>query len=224
MSDPAYTPLSGPEETTSAIATIGIVAILRTSTARHLEAVAETLIQAGISAVEVTLTVPGALGSIARLSKTYGHEALIGAGTVITADQAEACVDAGATFLVSPTASLDVIATARIAGVAVYPGAFTPTEILATHRAGASAVKLFPASAVGPRFIADIHGPLPDIAIIPTGGIAIDDVAVWIKAGALAVGLGGALVADAATRGVDDSLAARARRALDGVAAARDVR
>jgi 2-dehydro-3-deoxyphosphogluconate aldolase / (4S)-4-hydroxy-2-oxoglutarate aldolase len=224
MTDSTYTPLSGPQDTTSAIATIGVVAILRASTAQHLEAVAETLIQAGISAIEVTLTVPGALATIARLSKTYGHGALIGAGTVITADQAEACIDAGAIFLVSPTASLDVIAAARIAGVAVYPGAFTPTEILATHRAGASAVKLFPASAVGPRFIADIHGPLPDIAIIPTGGIAIDDVEMWIKAGAAAVGLGGALLGDAGTRGADEGLAARARRALDGVAAARDVR
>lgn len=224
MSHPGYTSPSGPQDTTSAIAAIGVVAILRAPTAKHIEAAAETLVRAGISAIEVTLTVPGALASIGRLTKTFGHEALIGAGTVLTADQAEACLDAGAVFLVSPTASLDVIAAARIANVAVYPGAFTPTEILATHRAGASAVKLFPASAVGPRFITDIHGPLPDIAIMPTGGIGIDDVGAWIKAGAAAVGLGGALLGHAGTRGVDDGLAARARRALDNVAAARDVR
>ena len=146
---------------------------------------------------------------------------MIGAGTVVTADQAEACIAAGAAFVVSPTASPDVTATARIAGVAAFPGALTPTEILAAHQGGAAAVKLFPASAVSPRFITDLHGPFPEIQIMPTGGIGIDNITGWLHAGAAAVGLGSPLIGAAAVDGVDRGLVDRARRAVAAVAAAR---
>lgn len=214
-------PLDGPGRTTAAITAGGLIAILRAPSAEHFAAITDTLVKAGVRAVEITLTTPGALRSIAELTKAYRDDVIIGAGTVITADQAERCIDAGATFLVSPTASPDVVAAARIAGVAACPGALTPTEVLAAHRSGASAVKLFPASAVRPRFLTDVHGPLPGIPIIPTGGIAISDITAWISAGAAAVGLGGPLVGKATIHGVDAALVTRARRAVEAVATAR---
>jgi 2-dehydro-3-deoxyphosphogluconate aldolase/(4S)-4-hydroxy-2-oxoglutarate aldolase len=174
--------------TTSVIA--GLVAILRARSARHFPAITETLIEAGVRVIEVTLTASDAVAAITGLTQRFGAAAVIGAGTVMTADQAEACIDAGAAFLVSPAASPDVMAAARTAGIAAYPGALTPTEIITAYNAGAPAVKLFPASAVSPRFVTDLHGPCPEIAIMPTGGIAIGDIGTWLRAGAAAVGVG----------------------------------
>jgi 2-dehydro-3-deoxyphosphogluconate aldolase/(4S)-4-hydroxy-2-oxoglutarate aldolase len=200
----------------------GLVAILRSTSAAHYAAVTDVLVSAGVRAIEVTLTAPDALASITELATAYaGADVVIGAGTVIAADQAEACLEAGAAFLVSPAVSQDVLAAARIAGVAVYPGALTPTEILTAHRGGASAVKLFPASAVSPRYLKDVRGPFPDIAFMPTGGIDIGDIGAWLAAGAGAVGLGGPLIGSAVVDGPDPSLADRARRAVAAVAAAR---
>lgn len=212
---------SAPADVTATITEAGVVAVLRASTAKHLSAVAECLVEEGVGIIEVTLTTPDAIGLIAQLHGSLGPAALVGAGTVVTADQAEACVDAGAQFIVSPAASLDVVATARIAGVAAFPGALTPTEIIAAHRSGASAVKLFPASTVGPRYLKGIHGPFPDIQIMPTGGIDVDQVETWLRAGAAAVGLGTSLYGSACEDGVDRGLRSRARYALEGVAAAR---
>jgi 2-dehydro-3-deoxyphosphogluconate aldolase/(4S)-4-hydroxy-2-oxoglutarate aldolase len=210
-----------PDEVTAAITAGGVVAVLRATSAEHFAAVTDALVRTGVRAIEITLTAPTALRSITELAAEYAADAIIGAGTVLTADQAEACIDAGAAFLVSPTASPDVVAAAQVAGVAVYPGAFTPTELLAAHRTGADAVKLFPASAVGPGYLKDLRGPLPDIAVMPTGGIAITDIGDWIAAGAVAVGLGTPLLGDAVRRGVDPGLVSRARQAIDAVAAAR---
>lgn len=210
--------------TTESILNGGLVAILRAPTVEHFPAITEALLNAGIHSIEITLTAPDAIDSIALLSARYEDDAIIGAGTVVTADQAEACVDAGARFLVSPTASPDVLAAARIAGVAAYPGTLTPTEMLNAVQAGAAAVKLFPASAVSPRFITDVHGPFPDIAIMPTGGITIPDIAAWIDAGAAAVGLGSPLVGKCGVTGVDAGLHDRARQAVDAVSSARSKR
>jgi 2-dehydro-3-deoxyphosphogluconate aldolase/(4S)-4-hydroxy-2-oxoglutarate aldolase len=211
----------GPADATASIGEAGLVAVLRASVSRHLEAVAHDLVAAGIRIVEVTLTTPDAVSLIKRLHAQLGRDALVGAGTVVTLEQAEACIDAGADFLVSPTTSLDVVATARIAGVAAYPGAFTPTEILTAQRSGVSAVKLFPAASVGPGYLRQIRAPLPDIAIMPTGGIALTEVEAWLRAGAAAVGLGTSLSGRACEEGTDPALKDRARIALDGVAAAR---
>ena len=211
----------GPERVTAAISAAGLVAVLRAPTADHFGAITDTLVRAGVRAIEITLSTPGAVRSIAALSRAHGSDVLIGAGTVVTADQAERCIDAGAAFLVSPAASPDVIAAARIAGVAACPGALTPTEILAAHRAGASMVKLFPASTLGPGFITAVHGPLPDIPMMPTGGIAIGDIAAWLEAGAAAVGIGGPLIGDAGVHGADAALATRAHRAVRAATAAR---
>ncbi|MEU3322228.1 bifunctional 4-hydroxy-2-oxoglutarate aldolase/2-dehydro-3-deoxy-phosphogluconate aldolase [Streptomyces sp. NPDC006785] len=164
------------------------------------------------------------LRCIRQLTAAYGREAVIGAGTVLTAGQAQTCVDAGARFLVSPVAAPDVVRTARAAGVAAYPGALTPTEIHAAARTGAPAVKLFPASAVSPRYVSDLLGPLPGIPLIPTGGISLADIPAWIAAGVAAVGLGTPLIGTAATEGVDDRLAGRCRQALAAVREGRAAR
>jgi 2-dehydro-3-deoxyphosphogluconate aldolase / (4S)-4-hydroxy-2-oxoglutarate aldolase len=196
----------------------GLIAILRAPSTQHFSAVTGALIEAGVTAVEVTLTTPGAATAITALVREFGDRATIGAGTVLTTGQARACIDAGARFLVSPTVSLEVISTARQHQVEVFPGALTPTEIATAVSAGATAVKLFPASAVAPRFITDLHGPFPDLAVIPTGGIAIDQIGAWLQAGAVAVGLGSPLIGSAGVDGPDEDLTKRARQAVSAVA------
>lgn len=212
---------AAPADATATINEAGVVAVLRASTSRHLEQVAHGMVDAGLRVIEVTLTTPDAVSMIKRLHSEFGGEALVGAGTVVTLEEAEACIDAGADFLVSPTTSLDVVATARIAGVAAYPGALTPTEMLTAQRSGASAVKLFPAATVGPGYLRQIRGPFPNIPIMPTGGIGLADVETWLRAGAAAVGLGSSLSGPACEDGVDEGLRDRVRQVLDGVAAAR---
>jgi 2-dehydro-3-deoxyphosphogluconate aldolase/(4S)-4-hydroxy-2-oxoglutarate aldolase len=210
-----------PADATATIGEAGVVAVLRASTSRHMPQVAHGMVEAGIRVIEVTLTTPDAVSLIRRLHSELGRDALVGAGTVVTLEEAESCIDAGADFLVSPTTSLDVLATARIAGVAAYPGALSPTEILTAQRSGASAVKLFPAATVGPGYLRQIRGPFPNIPIMPTGGIALADVETWLRAGAAAVGLGSSLSGRACEDGVDEGLRDRVRTVVDGVAAAR---
>jgi 2-dehydro-3-deoxyphosphogluconate aldolase / (4S)-4-hydroxy-2-oxoglutarate aldolase len=207
---------------TAEVVRAGLVAILRSATAEHYAAVTKIIVEAGVRAIEITLTGHDSVSAVERLSSEYtGSDVLVGAGTVVDAAQAEACIEAGAAFLVSPVFSADVLAVARIADVAVFPGALTPTEILTAHRGGASAVKLFPASDLSPRYLADIRAPLPDVTIMPTGGIDIDSIPRWLGAGAGAVGLGRPLLGRSVTDGPDAGLAGRARRAVDAVAAAR---
>ena len=200
----------------AAIAESGLVAILRAPTAGSFAAIADVLVAAGITTLEVTLTSQGALEAIAGLRRQLPATVVVGAGTVLTADDAKAAVDAGAAFLVSPVGG-----TPGGQSVPFYPGAFTPTEVHAAHRAGAPLVKLFPAGGLGPGYLTDLHGPLPGVRILPTGGIGLDDIATWLAAGAVAVGVGGPLIGDAATGGSLTALAARARRAADAVASAR---
>ncbi|MFV2195080.1 bifunctional 4-hydroxy-2-oxoglutarate aldolase/2-dehydro-3-deoxy-phosphogluconate aldolase [Nocardiopsis sp. LOL_012] len=209
---------------TTEITSRGLIAILRAPTAEHFPVIADTLLAAGIHAIEITLTTHGALRCIRELTTAYGQEAVIGAGTVMTADQAQTCIDAGARFLVSPVSAPEVARTARAAGVAAYPGALTPTEINAADHTGAPAVKLFPASSVSPRYVSDLRGPLPGIPLIPTGGISLTEVPAWTAAGVAAVGLGTPLVGAAATEGADGRLAARCRQALAAVSEGRAAR
>lgn len=154
-------------------------------------AIGEALVGGGIRAFEVTLNSPSALDVIAALSARFAPgELLIGAGTVLDLDQAQDAVEAGARFLVMPHSDLAIVDWAVRRDVPAFPGAFTPTEILAAWRAGASAVKLFPASAVGPQFVREMRGPLPQIPLIPTGGMTVENAAAYIGAGAVAVGMG----------------------------------
>ncbi|GAA2857839.1 2-keto-3-deoxy-phosphogluconate aldolase [Actinoplanes cyaneus] len=201
---------------TAAIVDGGIVAILRAPSAGGFAAVADVLVAAGITALEVTLTSNGALEAIAGLRRRLPAATIIGAGTVLTPDDAKAAVDAGASFLVSPV--LDALAGQS---VPCYPGAYTPTEVYSAYRAGAPLVKLFPAGGLRPAYLKDLRGPLPQVRILPTGGINLDDIPGWLTVGAAAVGLGGPLVGDAADGGSLTALAARAERAVAAVAIAR---
>ncbi|GLY05665.1 MULTISPECIES: bifunctional 4-hydroxy-2-oxoglutarate aldolase/2-dehydro-3-deoxy-phosphogluconate aldolase [Actinoplanes] len=199
----------------AAIVEGGLVAILRAPTSDGFAAVADVLVAAGVTALEVTLTSHGALEAIGGLSRQLPETIKIGAGTVLTEDEAKAAVDAGADFLVSPAHTLGA------QPVPYYPGTFSPTEVYRAHTAGAPLIKLFPAAGLGPGYLKDLRGPLPAVRIMPTGGIGLDDISKWIAAGAVAVGLGGPLIGDAATGGSLKALATRARHAVDAVAFAR---
>jgi 2-dehydro-3-deoxyphosphogluconate aldolase/(4S)-4-hydroxy-2-oxoglutarate aldolase len=213
---------AGLDPVTRAISGAGLVAILRSASTEHYTAAAELLVSTGVRIIEVTLTAADAVAAIKELAQIYeGTDVIVGAGTVISSDQAEACIDVGAAFLVSPAVTPDVMATARIAGVAMYPGALTPTELLSAHRSGAAAVKLFPASAVSPTYLKDVRGPFPGIPVIPTGGIGVEDIPGWLAAGAAAVGLGSPLLGASLVDGPDRALAERGRRAVAAVAEAR---
>jgi 2-dehydro-3-deoxyphosphogluconate aldolase/(4S)-4-hydroxy-2-oxoglutarate aldolase len=202
----------------AAVARSGVVAILRAKTADGFAAVADVLVAAGVTAIEVTLTSRGAIDALAGLRRQLPESVAIGAGTVLTADDAKASVDAGAAFLVSPVLDMTLVAAST---VPFYPGAFTPTEIYNATQAGAPVVKVFPAGGLGPGYLRDIRGPLPGARIMPTGGIKIEDVADWLTAGAVAVGLGSPLIGDAAAGGDLKKLADRARQAVSAVAIAR---
>jgi 2-dehydro-3-deoxyphosphogluconate aldolase / (4S)-4-hydroxy-2-oxoglutarate aldolase len=195
----------------------GVAAILRADRPDHLEAVAHELAAAGITCLELTLTTPGALDALARLRRGLDAGVALGVGSVLDAAQAQAALDAGAEFLVSPGVCEEVARAAGAGAVPCYPGAFTPTEVLAAWRLGAPAVKLFPAATGGPRHLRDIRGPLPDIPLMPTGGVALEQIADYVAAGAVAVGLGGPLIGDALRSGSTAGLRERARAALQAV-------
>lgn len=208
-----------------ALTATGVVAIARASSNRQVVAAVETLVDAGVSCVELTMTMPGAVDTIAVLAELLGERACLGAGTVLTTQQARECLDAGAKFIVAPSAVPDVVEFASAQGIPVLPGALTPSEIVASWLAGAAAVKVFPASAVGPQYLRDVRAPLPDIPLVPTGGVAIDAVPQYLDAGAVAVGMGSPLFGDALRDGGDlAALATRARRLLDVVRLAREGR
>ena len=180
---------------------IGIIPVVRAESAAQALAAAEAVCAGGVPIVEVTMTVPGALEVIAQLSKSVGQEVLIGAGTVLDAENARRCLDAGAQFLVSPGLNLETVKLAQKAGVMVMPGALTPTEVITAWQAGADFVKVFPCGAVGgPQYIKALKGPLPQVPMIPTGGVNLKTAAEFIQAGAAALGIGGELVSLAALR------------------------
>ncbi len=170
-----------------------VLAIVRLRATAPLVAVAQALCDGGIRAIEFTMTTPGALPAIDRCRVRFGADVAIGAGTVLDADSAARCLDAGAQFLVSPGLDQAVIDQAHAVGALAFPGALTPTEIIAAWRGGADVVKVFPARALGPRYIADVRAPLPAIPLMPTGGVDDTNVAAYLRAGAVAVAVGGNL-------------------------------
>ncbi|MGH3858955.1 bifunctional 4-hydroxy-2-oxoglutarate aldolase/2-dehydro-3-deoxy-phosphogluconate aldolase [Actinokineospora sp.] len=198
----------------TALDTTPVIAILRATSAKHLVAVAETLRAAGIRAVEFTLTTPGAYDALAAFT---ADGMALGAGTVTTPEEARRAVEAGAGYLISPAVCLDVIAEARTLGVPVLPGAYTPTEVLSAWRAGADLVKLFPAATGGVAHLKAIRAPLPDIPLVPTGGIGLDDAAAYLDAGARAVGIGAPLIGDACETGDLDALRTRADALIERI-------
>ena len=179
--------------------------------------VAEALVAGGVRAFEVTLDSPGAMAAIRALAKQYSDGSLlVGAGTVLDVASAIAAVEAGARFLVSPHTDSELVRWAVARRIAVFPGAFTPSEILAAWRAGASAVKLFPASTVGPSYLRELRGPLAEVPLIPTGGVTAENAAAFIAAGAFGVGVGSWLIAD----GSPDLIRQRAAQLISAVQSA----
>ena len=200
------------------LVTGGVVAIARRLTADTAPRVADALVAGGVLAFEITLNEPvvGALRAIESIANRAPALA-IGAGTVLSIDSAGLAIDAGATFLVMPHTDPELVAWAATRGVPTLPGALTPTEVLAAWRAGAAAVKLFPASVAGPAFVRECHGPFPDIPLVPSGGVTAETAAEFIRAGAVAVGVGSWLIGDGEPTGVT----ARARQVVGAVTAAR---
>ena len=201
---------------------IGVVAVIRLRDPGKLRAVVDALAEGGVRVLEVTMTVPGAIDLIRQLAPSLPQGFLLGAGTVTDADTARAVIDAGATFVVGPVFRRDVIAMCHERDVPALPGCFSPTEILDAHEAGADIVKVFPATMLGPQFIRDVRAPMPQLKLMPTGGVTLDNAGDWIRAGAVAVGVGSALVdAAAIASGQFGVIAANARRVLASVNAAR---
>ena len=200
----------------------GIVAILRAPSSEQLENVARALLEGGIDVIEVTFTVPGALEILSAVKKDLGHRVLLGAGTVLDPETARAALLAGAEFIVAPALNLDVIRLCHRYDKLVMPGAFTPTEILAAWEAGADIVKVFPSDCVGPGYLKALRGPFPQIRMMPTGGVNLETLPAFIRAGACAVGVGGSLVEPQAIReGNFDRLRDLANQYVQALQAAR---
>ncbi|HSB80076.1 MAG TPA: bifunctional 4-hydroxy-2-oxoglutarate aldolase/2-dehydro-3-deoxy-phosphogluconate aldolase [Candidatus Methylomirabilis sp.] len=172
----------------------GVIAIIRLPGPGDLLPAAEALREGGITAIEFALTEPGAIQAIEAVRIRLRGSVLLGVGTVLSPEAARDAIRAGAEFLVGPTLNPEVIRAGREAGVPVIPGAFTPTEIVQAWDSGASLVQVFPAGPIGPRYIKDLRGSLPHIALVPTGGVSLENVGAFIYAGAAAVGVGGELV------------------------------
>jgi len=202
------------------IEALGVVAVIRLKDPTRLRAVVDAMAQGGLRALEVTMTVPGAVGLIRELAPALPAGFLLGAGTVTDAATAHAVIDAGASFVVGPVFRPEVIAACHQHDVAAMPGCFSPTEILAAHECGADIVKVFPATMLGPQFIRDVRAPLPHVKLMPTGGVTLDNAGDWIRAGAVAVGLGSALLdAKAIDEGRFDVITSNERRVVASVAA-----
>ena len=173
---------------------VGVIAIVRVASAEQAVDVCGAVARGGVKAIEVTMTVPGAIDAIKEFKKQSSDDILLGAGTVLDPETARAVILAGADFIVSPNLNVDVIKMAHRYGKVVIPGTFTPTEILAAWDAGADIVKVFPAGVVGPQYLKDIKGPFPQIRLTPTGGVNLDNTPDFIRAGAACVSVATALV------------------------------
>jgi 2-dehydro-3-deoxyphosphogluconate aldolase / (4S)-4-hydroxy-2-oxoglutarate aldolase len=202
---------------------VGLIPIVRTPSADDALRAAEAIIASGIGIAEITMTVPNALGVLEQVSKRFGGQVLLGAGTVIDAEGCEAAIAAGAEFIVTPAFDPEVVQCARKRLKPSLPGALTPTEILAAWRAGADMVKVFPCAPVGgPKYIKALKGPFPHIKLVPTGGVSLENTADLIRAGASAVAVGGELVNLKALRAGDfDAITSTAKKFLEAVRAGR---
>jgi 2-dehydro-3-deoxyphosphogluconate aldolase / (4S)-4-hydroxy-2-oxoglutarate aldolase len=172
----------------------GLVAIIRTPTRELVLPVCEAIIQGGLPVVEVTLTVPDALAALQDMSEKFGKRALVGAGTILNAQQCHAAIDAGAEFIVTPITKLEIIEAAHAHNKPVMLGAYTPTEAQLAHEASADFIKIFPADKLGPSYIKNIRAPLPHLRLVPTGGVDLQTAPEFLKAGCAALGVGSSLV------------------------------
>jgi 2-dehydro-3-deoxyphosphogluconate aldolase/(4S)-4-hydroxy-2-oxoglutarate aldolase len=212
------------EQVRARVLEVGIVPVVRATSAKQAISAAVAVAAGGITIVEVTMTVPGALDAISQLIKTLGSEVIVGAGTVLDAQAARQCFDAGAEFLVSPGLELGPIKAAQDAGKLIMAGALTPTEVITAWKAGADFVKVFPASAVGgAAYLKALRGPLPQVPLVPTGGVNLNTAADFLRAGASALGVGGELVLAAALKtGETAQITALARQYLEIVQQVRE--
>ena len=200
----------------------GLIAILRLQDSQTTVPIVEALRAGGVDCIEFTMTTPGALRALEQVTQRYGEEILFGAGTVLDAETARIVIMAGARFVVSPTLSFPMIEMCHRYGIAVVPGTFTPTEILTAWEAGSDLVKAIPMSMVGPAYLRAVLAPLPQVRIIPTGGVTPETAPDYIRAGAVAVGLTSALVDDATVRaGRFDVITQRTAKLLADIQAAR---
>jgi 2-dehydro-3-deoxyphosphogluconate aldolase / (4S)-4-hydroxy-2-oxoglutarate aldolase len=202
---------------------VGVVPVVRASSAEEAMQVIEAIRAGGVSVLEITMTVPRAVRVIEEVADRYGDEVVVGAGTVLDAETARACILAGATFVVSPSLNLATIEMCKRYSVIVTPGALTPTEVVTAWQAGADAVKIFPCSAMGgAKYLKSLKAPLPQVEMIPTGGVSLTTAAEFIEAGAFALGVGADLVDTKAIRAGQPEKVTEAARAY--VAAVRDAR
>ena len=206
------------------ILAIGVVPVVRAASAAEARLAAQAVCDGGIPIVEITMTVPGAVDVIRELRKSAPASVLIGAGTVLDAEAARRCLDAGAQFLVSPGLNLPTIEFAARSGILMLAGALTPTEVITAWNAGSDFVKVFPCGQVGgAKYIKALKGPLPQIPLVPTGGVNLNTAAEFIEAGAAALGIGGELVqADALKSGKAEVIVENARKFVAIVKQARD--
>ncbi|MGB7720682.1 MAG: bifunctional 4-hydroxy-2-oxoglutarate aldolase/2-dehydro-3-deoxy-phosphogluconate aldolase [Bryobacteraceae bacterium] len=205
------------------ISEVGIVPIVRTSSAEGAIQAVEAIYAGGVRAAEITMTVPGAIHALEKLADRFGGKLILGAGTVLDPETARACMLAGAEFFVTPSLRLSTIEMAKRYSKVICPGALTPTEVLTAWEAGADVVKIFPCGNVGgPKYIKALKGPFPQIEMIPTGGVNLDTTGDFLKAGACAVAVGGELVdAKSVKEGRFDIIEDRARQYLAAIAKAR---
>jgi 2-dehydro-3-deoxyphosphogluconate aldolase / (4S)-4-hydroxy-2-oxoglutarate aldolase len=205
------------------ITSAGIVPVVRATSGEHAVQAVEALYNGGVRSAEITMTVPGAIKALEKTADRFGDMLVLGAGTVLDAETARACMLAGAQFFVSPSLRVSVIEMAKRYSKVVFPGALTPTEVLAAWEAGADAVKVFPCGNVGgAKYIKALKGPFPQIEMVPTGGVNLETVADFLKAGCCAVGVGGELVdGKSMAAGRFDVIEDRARQFLSAINKAR---
>jgi 2-dehydro-3-deoxyphosphogluconate aldolase/(4S)-4-hydroxy-2-oxoglutarate aldolase len=202
---------------------VGIVPVVRASSSEEAVAVADVIREGGIPILEITMTVPGAIAVIAELNKRYRDEVLVGAGTVLDPETARSCIAAGAQFIVSPALNIQTIELCKLQRIAVFPGALTPTEVVTAWDAGADAVKVFPCSAMGgASYLRSLKAPLPEVKLVPTGGVSLTTAKDFITAGAWAIGVGSDLVNTKAIKSGDRASVVAAARSY--VAAVREAR
>jgi 2-dehydro-3-deoxyphosphogluconate aldolase / (4S)-4-hydroxy-2-oxoglutarate aldolase len=211
------------EETKKKLERLGLIPVLRASSMQVGHALVDAMVAGGVTIVEVTMTVPDALTLLRELKERHGDALLLGSGTVTDARQAEATIDAGAEFVVSPSLHPDVIARTKELGAVSIPGALTPTEVITAWRAGADYVKIFPCSAMGgASYLKSLRAPFPELALIPTGGVTLQTAADFLKAGARALGVGTDLVnAAAIAEGSPEIVTNTARAYLEAIRIAR---
>ncbi len=210
-------------ETLQKLLTERIVAILRVESSDLLVDLCQAIAAGGIRSLEITMTVPNALEILAEARKQLPEDVALGAGTVLDAETARMVILAGADFIVSPHTDVSIIQMAKRYGKPIAPGAFTPTEIVHAWQSGADIVKLFPSDPIGPKYLKNLRGPLPQVRLMPTGGVDLDTIADFFDAGACAVGIGGALLKKQWLKDRDfAAIEAQARKFVDAVAPYRD--